>query len=92
MGKDFFFFLIIIHTFLSAYMQVKRASWVTRLYAECALQKMVTWRTANRPSEKTSADLRRRVLYHVSIFYVNQTNSVLNFTRGQNSADDTYVY
>ena len=36
--------------------------------------------------------LPRRVLYHVSIFYVNQVDSVLNFARGQTPADDTCVY
>ena len=41
---------------------------------------------------KTSADLPRWVLYLVSIFCVNQTDSVLNFTRGQTSADYTCVY
>ena len=41
---------------------------------------------------KTSADQRRPVLYLVSIFYVNQTDSVLNFARGQTLADDTCVY
>ena len=31
-------------------------------------------------------------LYHILIFYVNQTDSVLNFARGQTPADDTCVY
>ena len=31
-------------------------------------------------------------LYHVLIFYVNQTDSALNFARGQTPADDTCVY
>ena len=85
MGKDSFF-LIIIPTFLSAeywlahYVQVKRASRVTRLYAECAPQKWLHSACAQRISlvfrGKTSAGLPRWVLYHISIFYVNQTNRV----------------
>ena len=43
-------------------------------------------------SREKSAALPRRVLYHVSIFYVNQTDSMLNFARGQTWADDTCVY
>ena len=43
-------------------------------------------------SKENISCLPRRVLYHISIFYVNQTNSVLNFARGQTPADDTCVY
>ena len=43
-------------------------------------------------SRENISCLPRRVLYHVSIFYVNQTDSVLNFARGQIPADDTCVY
>ena len=55
-------------------------------------------RTAHALSESSNFSreniscLPRRVLYHVSIFYVSQTDSVLNFARGQTPADDTCVY
>ena len=43
-------------------------------------------------SRENISCLPRRVLYQVLIFYVNQTDSVLNFARGQTPADDTCVY
>ena len=70
---------------------------VVRLDAECALlSQIVAWRmhSANPSnfSRENISCLPRRVFYHVSIFYVNQTDSVLNFARGQTPADDTCVY
>ena len=41
---------------------------------------------------KTLAAQPRQVLYQVSIFYAKQMDRVLNFARGQTSADDTCVY
>ena len=43
-------------------------------------------------SRENTSCLPRWVLYHVLIFYVNQTDSVLNFIRVQTPADDTCVY
>ena len=101
MGKDFFFFDCYTHISFSlilagilragktrfldnqAACQMRSAKW---LHSACAQRISLGFRG------KTSAGLPRRVLYHVSIFYVNQTDSMLNFAQGQTSADDTCVY
>ena len=42
-------------------------------------------------SRENISCLSRPVLYQVSIFYVDQTDSVLNFARGQTPADDVCI-
>ena len=59
-------------------------------HSACA-QRMRTGKPSNFSRENISS-LHRRVPYRISIFYVNQQASMLNFARGQTSADDTCVY
>ena len=64
---------------------------VCRMHSTFANRCMRSANPSNFSRENISC-LPRRVLYHVSIFYVNQTDSVLNFARGQTPADDSCVY
>ena len=97
MRKDLYFFLLIIikkiptqywlgKTRFLGNQAVCRMRFVSGSHSACAQWTGLVF------CGKTSAGLPRRVLHLVSIFCVNQTDSVLNFARGQTSADDTCVY
>ena len=57
-----------------------------RLLGNLALRFVCQMPSSNFSWENISC-LPRGVLYHASIFYVNQADRVLNFARGQTSAD-----
>ena len=105
MGKDlllFFFFnyytRISFSLILAGILRAGKTRFLgTRLYAECTPQKWSHSAYAQRIGlvfrGKTSAGayLDGSSTMH-RFFYVNQTDSVLNFARGQTLADDTCVY
>ena len=85
-----FFFIIIKHTRNIG--QVKITSWEicmpNALYFRKSSHSACAQRVPPFFRGKTSAAFPD----HVSIYYVNQTESVLNFARGQTPAGDTCVF